>query len=73
MGNRPGGGDGWNFRGRGASQTTGREGYERLARATGLDMVSLPDLVNDPRYFLLCGVADFVRSAAFPTPGPTIF
>jgi putative chitinase len=66
MGNRPGSDDGWNFRGRGASQTTGREGYERLAKATGLDVVSNPDLVNDPRYFLLCGVADFVNCGCLP-------
>src|SRR5438270_217410 len=60
MGNAAGSDDGWNFRGRGASQTTGREGYERLAKATGLDVVNNPDLVNDPAHFLECGVADFV-------------
>ena len=48
MGNASGSDDGWNFRGRGASQTTGREGYARLAKATGLDLVNHPDLVNDP-------------------------
>jgi putative chitinase len=61
MGNLPGSDDGWNFRGRGASQTTGREGYERLAKATGLDVVNHPDLVNDPEYFMECGVADFIN------------
>ncbi|NVN86999.1 MAG: glycoside hydrolase family 19 protein [Rhodopseudomonas sp.] len=66
MGNRSGSDDGWNFRGRGASQTTGREGYERLARATGLDVVANPDLVLDPKYFLLCGVADFVNCGCLP-------
>ncbi|MFC0241239.1 glycoside hydrolase family 19 protein [Rhodopseudomonas telluris] len=60
MGNAPGSDDGWRYRGRGAAQTTGREGYARLAALTGLDLVGDPDLVNDPRYFLLCGVADFV-------------
>jgi putative chitinase len=29
MGNAVGSDDGWHFRGRGGSQTTGREGYER--------------------------------------------
>src|SRR3954469_13113779 len=66
MGNAPGSDDGWNFRGRGAAQTTGREGYERLARATGLDVVKDPDLVNDPRHFLRCGVADFVNCGCLP-------
>jgi putative chitinase len=66
MGNVSGSDDGWNFRGRGASQTTGREGYQRLARATGLDVVNHPDLVNDPRYFMECGVADFINCGCLP-------
>ncbi len=66
MGNAPGSDDGWTYRGRGASQTTGKEGYQRLARATGLDVVANPDLVIDPRYFLLCGVADFVNCGCLP-------
>ena len=66
MGNAAGSDDGWNFRGRGASQTTGREGYARLAKATGLDLVNHPDLVNDPQRFLECGVADFVLCGCLP-------
>jgi len=66
MGNALGSDDGWNFRGRGASQTTGRQGYARLARATGLDVLNHPDLVNDPRHFLLCGVTDFVNCGCLP-------
>ena len=66
MGNRPGSDDGWNFRGRGAAQTTGREGYARLAKATGLDLVRQPDLVNQPQHFLACGVADFIACGCLP-------
>lgn len=66
MGNRAGSDDGWNFRGRGASQTTGREGYERVAKATGIDVVNHPDLLIDPRYFLLCGVSDFINCGCLP-------
>lgn len=66
MGNRPGSDDGWNFRGRGAVQTTGREGYRRLAEATGLDVLNSPDLVNDPAHFLECGVADFIACGCLP-------
>lgn len=66
MGNASGSDDGWTFRGRGAAQTTGREGYARLAKATGLDVVNDPDLLLDPRYFLLCGVADFVACGCLP-------
>jgi putative chitinase len=66
MGNAIGSDDGWNFRGRGASQTTGREGYARLAKATGLDLINHPDLVNDPARFLECGVADFILCGCLP-------
>jgi putative chitinase len=66
MGNAPGSDDGWTFRGRGAAQTTGRDGYARLAAATGLDVVSHPDLLLDPSDFLLCGVADFVACGCLP-------
>jgi putative chitinase len=66
MGNAAGSDDGWNFRGRGASQTTGREGYARLAKLTGLDVVNHPGLVNDPANFLECGVADFILCGCLP-------
>jgi putative chitinase len=66
MGNAVGTDDGWTFRGRGAVQTTGREGYQRLAVLTGLDVVNDPALVNDPRYFLACGVADFILCGCLP-------
>lgn len=66
MGNRAGSDDGWTFRGRGAAQTTGREGYQRLAAITGLDLVNDPDLLLDPHYFLLGGVGDFVACGCLP-------
>lgn len=66
MGNASGSDDGWTFRGRGAVQTTGREGYARLAKATGLDLLNHPDLVNDPKHFLECGVADFILCGCLP-------
>ncbi len=66
MGNRVGTDDGWTYRGRGAAQTTGRDNYVNLARATGLDVLGNPDLVNDPRYFMLCGVADFILCGCLP-------
>lgn len=66
MGNRPDTDDGWNFRGRGASQTTGRDGYVALAKASGLDLVNNPDLVTAPATFLECGVADFILCGCLP-------
>jgi putative chitinase len=52
--------DGWNFRGRGLSQTTGRSGYRTLGPLVQLNLLSNPDLVNNPQQALVCGVVDFV-------------
>lgn len=66
MGNEPNSNDGYNFRGRGATQTTGRDGYASLGKELGLDIVGNPDLVNDPARFLECGAADFVLCGCLP-------
>ncbi len=58
--------DGWNFRGRGLSQVTGREGYAKLAEKTGVDILTEPDLVSSPEHALECGVADFVLCGCLP-------
>lgn len=60
MGNAIGSDDGWNYRGRGSSQTTGKEGYARLSAKLGRDFIINPDLVNLPSLFLECGAADFI-------------
>lgn len=66
MGNRPDTDDGWNFRGRGGSQTTGREGYERVKKQTGFDVVNDPDILIDPKYFLEFAVSDFINCGCLP-------
>ena len=66
MGNRIGTDDGWNFRGRGGSQVTGREGYEKLGLKVNIDLINEPDLVNHPRHFLACAVADFIICGCLP-------
>jgi putative chitinase len=53
--------DGYNYRGRGFIQTTGKSGYADLAKLTGLDLVGSPQLVTDPSHALECGVAEFVN------------
>ena len=61
MGNAPPpSNDGWNYRGRGLSQVTGREGYEKLSDKTGIGIVENPDLLSDPTQTLELGVADFI-------------
>jgi putative chitinase len=46
MGNRPGTRDGSRYIGRGGPQWTGREGYEALARLTGLPAVEDPEIAT---------------------------
>lgn len=38
-------GDGWRFRGRGFTQNTGRNNYQKLKNSTGIDFVNNPDLL----------------------------
>jgi putative chitinase len=66
MGNRPGTDDGWDFRGRGGSQLTGRENYEKLSRVVGLDLLNHPEYLSSPEHFLECSVADFVMCGCLP-------
>jgi putative chitinase len=66
MGNRPPD-DGWNYRGRGGSQVTGRNGYTELGDKVGLPLVNQPDLVNNPQHFLECAVADFIICNCLPS------
>ena len=66
MGNALKSNDGWNYRGRGATQTTGHDGYKALGGKLGLDLLSNPDVVNSLEHFLECGVADFVLCGCLP-------
>jgi putative chitinase len=45
--------DGWNFHGRGLIQLTGRENYERCGFSLGVDLISNPDWLLDPKYAAL--------------------
>jgi putative chitinase len=57
MGNAPGSDDGWNFRGRGGIQVTGRTNYAMLATLTALPLLTAPELMNDPVHFVACACA----------------
>jgi putative chitinase len=41
-------GDGWKYRGRGYIQHTGKNQYKAIAKYTGVDVISNPDLLNEP-------------------------
>jgi putative chitinase len=66
MGNVLNSNDGYWYRGRGATQTTGRQGYAALGAKVGLFLLDSPDLVNAVEHFLECGVADFVLCGCLP-------
>lgn len=70
-GNRPNTDDGWNYRGRGGTQVTGRDNYSRLSKLTGLDLVANPDLVNSPEHFVACAAWDFAACGCLPYTQPT--
>ena len=56
MGNRDeNSGDGFRFRGRGIIQITGHSSYFHAGKALGVDFVSNPDLVSNPKYAALSG------------------
>ena len=45
--------DGFNFRGRGLVQITGREAYEHCGEAIGVDLIGQPGLLAQPNYAAL--------------------
>jgi len=52
--------DGWNYRGRGLPQLTGRENYTNISKKLDFDLIEDPDLVNDPAHALEVGFVDFI-------------
>lgn len=52
---------GWLYRGQGLDQITGEDNFKTLARLTGLDLITHPEMVTSPEYMLECAVALFVR------------
>jgi putative chitinase len=66
MGNRPGSNDGFDFRGRGCLQITGRDSYDAVGKSCGLPLVTTPDLAIDPAHTLLIAAIEFVKLGCLP-------
>jgi putative chitinase len=58
--------DGYNYRGKGLTNCTGKDGYAEVAKKTGIDVIAHPEYFSDPRYALELGVADFVLCGCLP-------
>lgn len=63
--------DGYDFRGAGLSQVTGREGVTKLQsfldkHSAGFNIVENPGLIVDPAHTLECGVADWIVCGCLP-------
>jgi len=52
--------DGWNFRGFGALNSTGRAAAVKIGAAIGQDLAGNPDLCNDPGIALWAGAEEYV-------------
>lgn len=63
--------DGYNYRGAGLSQVTGREGVTKLQaflekNGADFNILQSPKLIIDPAHTLECGVADWVLCGCLP-------
>lgn len=57
LGNKAGSDDGYNFRGRGMIQLTGRDNYAKYGKMAGVDLEKNPELMNDPKVASAVSVA----------------
>ncbi len=72
MGNAPPpSSDGFDFRGAGLSQVTGREGFATLQKKidemnAGFNVLDNPELIVDPAHTFECGIADWIVCGCLP-------
>lgn len=66
MGNAVGTDDGYNYRGRGLLQITGKESYENIGNLTGLDLVNKPDLAYSASTALEVAACEFEKLGCLP-------
>jgi hypothetical protein len=63
--------DGYKYRGRGYNGITGRVGYEKAQKDTGVDVITNPDLLNNPDTAAKAYVGYMNRGATGPVRQPT--
>lgn len=61
MGNRPGTTDGYDYRGGGPLQSTGRDNYQWLEKVTGLPFAANPKTIEDPEHWPLVACLTFTK------------
>jgi putative chitinase len=66
MGNRPGSDDGFDYRGGGPLQLTGRDSYRAIGAIVGLPLEERPELVTAPNYMLEIAAAEFRKLGCLP-------
>lgn len=66
MGNASGTDDGYNYRGRGLLQITGKESYQNIGTLTGLDLVNNPGLAFAPQSALEVAACEFQYLKCLP-------
>lgn len=54
--------DGWNYRGRGLFQLTGKANYEKFAKESGIDVVSNPRLVSEDPNVMAMSAVNFLKN-----------